>query len=40
MNSDGKIGRFQIAGGDLNKIARENLAELSTSAEKVRQNLT
>ena len=31
MNSDGKIGRFQISGGDLNKMARENLTELGLS---------
>jgi len=35
MNSDGKIGRFQIAGGDLNKMARENLAELGMTQSQI-----
>mgnify|MGYP003663128076 CR=1 FL=1 len=37
MNSDGKIGRFQIAGGDLNKMARENLAELGMTQSQIDQ---
>jgi Cu(I)/Ag(I) efflux system membrane fusion protein len=37
MNSDGKIGRFQISGGDLNKMARENLAELGMTQEQIDQ---
>ncbi|QDV82143.1 efflux RND transporter periplasmic adaptor subunit [Stieleria magnilauensis] len=35
MNRDGKIGRFQIAGGDLNKMARENLAELGMTQSQI-----
>lgn len=35
MNSDGKIGRFQISGGDLNKMARENLAELGMTQSQI-----
>ena len=37
MNSDGKIGRFQISGGDLNKMARENLAELGMTQSQIDQ---
>ncbi|TWU55983.1 efflux RND transporter periplasmic adaptor subunit [Rubripirellula reticaptiva] len=37
MNSDGKIGRFQISGGDLNKMARENLAELGMTQGQIDQ---
>ena len=37
MNSDGKIGRFQISGGDLNKMARENLAELGMTQDQIEQ---
>ena len=37
MNSDGKIGPFQIAGGDLNKMARENLAELGMTQDQIEQ---
>ncbi len=37
MNSDGKIGRFQISGGDLNKMARENLAELGMTPGQIDQ---
>ncbi|QDS89018.1 Cation efflux system protein CusB precursor [Rosistilla ulvae] len=37
MNSDGKIGRFQISGGDLNKMARENLTELGMTESQIDQ---
>jgi Cu(I)/Ag(I) efflux system membrane fusion protein len=37
MNSDGKIGRFQISGGDLNKMARENLTELGMTESQIEQ---
>ncbi|MCP4888315.1 MAG: HlyD family efflux transporter periplasmic adaptor subunit [Planctomycetaceae bacterium] len=37
MRSDGKIGRFQISGGDLNKMARENLAELGMTQSQIDQ---
>ncbi|TWU42575.1 efflux RND transporter periplasmic adaptor subunit [Novipirellula artificiosorum] len=37
MNHDGKIGRFQISGGDLNKMARENLAELGMTQSQIEQ---
>lgn len=37
MNSDGKIGRFQISGGDLNKMAQENLAELGMTQGQIDQ---
>ncbi|WP_146578119.1 efflux RND transporter periplasmic adaptor subunit [Neorhodopirellula pilleata] len=37
INSDGKIGRFQISGGDLNKMARENLAELGMTQDQIEQ---
>jgi Cu(I)/Ag(I) efflux system membrane fusion protein len=35
MGSDGKIGRFQMSGGDLNKVARENLAELGMTQDQI-----
>ena len=35
MNSDGKIGRFQISGGDLNKMARENMTELGMTESQI-----
>ena len=37
MNNDGKIGRFQVSGGDLNKMARENLAELGMTQDQIEQ---
>lgn len=37
MNSDGKVGRFQISGGDLNKMARENLTELGMTESQIDQ---
>lgn len=37
MNSDGKIGRFQISGGDLNQMARENLTELGMTEGQIDQ---
>ena len=37
MNSGGKIGRFQIDSGDLNKMARENLAELGMTQSQIDQ---
>ncbi len=37
MNSDGKIGRFQIDNGDLHRMARENLAELGMTQNQIDQ---
>ena len=37
MNSGGKIGRFQIDSGDLNQMARENLAELGMTQSQIDQ---
>nr|WP_037200121.1 efflux RND transporter periplasmic adaptor subunit [Rhodopirellula baltica] len=37
MNSGGKIGRFQIDSGDLNEMARENLAELGMTQSQIDQ---
>ncbi|WP_068136215.1 efflux RND transporter periplasmic adaptor subunit [Roseimaritima ulvae] len=37
MNSGSKIGRFEIDGGDLNKMARENLTELGMTEEQIEQ---
>jgi Cu(I)/Ag(I) efflux system membrane fusion protein len=37
MNSGGKIGRFQLDTGDLNKMARENLAELGMTQSQIDQ---
>ncbi len=37
MNNDGKVGRFQVTGDDLNKMARENLAELGMTQEQIDQ---
>nr|WP_218934069.1 efflux RND transporter periplasmic adaptor subunit [Rubripirellula lacrimiformis] len=35
MNSDGKIGRFQISGSNLNQIARDNLTELGMTESQI-----
>lgn len=37
MNSDGKIGRFQVSSGELNKMARENLAELGMTESQINE---
>jgi len=37
INSDASIGRFQIDGGNLNKMARENLAEFGMTEQQIDQ---
>lgn len=37
MNGDGKFGRFEITGGDLNAMARENLFELGMTQSQIDQ---
>ncbi len=37
MNNGGKIGRFQLDNGNLNKMARENLAELGMTQSQIDQ---
>ncbi|QDV12758.1 Cation efflux system protein CusB precursor [Rosistilla oblonga] len=37
MNSGGKVGRFQLDDGDLNAMARENLAELGMTQSQIDQ---
>nr|WP_202908809.1 efflux RND transporter periplasmic adaptor subunit [Roseimaritima ulvae] len=37
MDADGKIGRFQMDNGDLNQMARENLAELGMTQTQIDQ---
>lgn len=35
LNRGGKVGRFQVSGGDLNQMARENLAELGMTQNQI-----
>ncbi len=37
LNRDGQLGRIQLSGGNLNEIARENLAELGMTQEQIDQ---